>query len=179
MRIIAGQFKGRKLFAPKERNVRPTSDRLREALFSIIGDKISGAKFLDLFAGCGAVGIEAKSRGAQKVVFVEISAQTAKEIRRNCNLVGMDADIILGDALKALSKERLGEEFDVIFADPPYEFSEFIAVLEKIAANRLLAKDGVVIYESSARIVPPTCESFQVIRQKRFGDAQLTFYQLS
>src|SRR4051812_18161400 len=120
MRVIAGAYKGRRLQAPKGSETRPTSDRVREALFSILGD-VEGLRVLDLYAGSGALGIEALSRGAGQTVFVESGRRAADAIRANLRAVGdPDAMIWVGDALAYLRRADPEAPFDLVFADPPY-----------------------------------------------------------
>src|SRR4051812_15670056 len=141
MRVIAGAYKGRRLQAPKGSETRPTSDRVREALFSILGD-VEGLRVLDLYAGSGALGIEALSRGAGQTVFVESGRRAADAIRANLRAVGdPDAMIWVGDALAYLRRADAEAPFDLVFADPPYssatrvggELSELLPALSQKA----------------------------------------------
>lgn len=125
MRIVAGTFRGRRLAAPRGRDVRPTADRVREALFSILGD-IDGLVVLDLFAGTGAMGLEALSRGAASATFVELDRQAHEVVRRNIDATisdtSVDTDLIKGDAVRVVRSLALAERrFDVVFFDPPYD----------------------------------------------------------
>ena len=154
MRILAGAWKGRRLDVPE--GARPTSSRARAALFDLLGpDRIAGARFLDLFAGTGAVGLEAVSRGAARAVLVEADARAlAKTLER----LGEPAErvrLAAGPAASALAAlERSGERFDVIFADPPYASGRRKARLARAAA--LLAPGGVLVVQSDARSAPST-----------------------
>lgn len=162
MRIIAGEYRGRTLTSPTGKNVRPSSGMLREALFNILQFQIEGARFLDLFAGSGAIGLEALSRGADHVTFVESDPQALQCIHKNIDLLGVRdrSRIIKGDVAKTLSKLSSGDAlFDVIFADPPYEkeikqpgrasssYSE--EVLRLIDVNSLLSPKGRVFIEDA------------------------------
>jgi 16S rRNA (guanine966-N2)-methyltransferase len=178
MRIIAGADKGRRLVSPKNDLVRPTSDRVREFIFSIIGEDIQGSAMLDLFAGTGAVGLEAKSRGAADVVFVDASRQSLDIVRKNCELVGLQTGIIKGDAAKVLGSGQLTGSFDYIFCDPPYLYAEFELILAKIREFKRLNAGGQVIYESSSRSDAPHVAGFNIGKQKKMGDTQVTFYLL-
>lgn len=176
MRIITGSYKGRKLSAPKGESVRPTSDRVREYIFSVLGEKINGAAVLDLFAGSGAMGLEAKSRGAAEVVFVDISRLALESVRRNCEMIRFPARIIKGDAVKVL--DGLNEAFDLIFCDPPYQYPLMATVLQKIRELNRIKPDGLLLYESSARNEAPEVKGWQITRSKKMGDTQVIFYHL-
>jgi 16S rRNA (guanine966-N2)-methyltransferase len=149
MRIVAGSFKGRRLAAPRGRDVRPTADRVREALFSILGD-VDGEVVLDLFAGTGALGLEALSRGAASATFVELDRSAHEVVRRNIDATvtgsGQDATLIKGDASRVVRSLALaGERFDLVFFDPPYDRTG-----ELVAA---VAADLPTICAPSARVV--------------------------
>jgi 16S rRNA (guanine966-N2)-methyltransferase len=178
MRIIAGAYKGRRLVSPKNDLVRPTSDRVREFIFSIIGEDIQGSAVLDLFAGTSALGLEAKSRGAADVVFVDAARQSLDIVRKNCELVGLQAGIIKGDAAKVLGSGQLSGSFDYIFCDPPYLYAEFELILAKIREFKRLNAGGQVVYESSSRSDAPHVAGFIIVKQKKMGDTQVTFYLL-
>ena len=124
MRVVAGEFKGRRLQAPRGRRTRPTADRVREALFSMLGD-VSGARVLDLYAGSGALGIEALSRGAESAVFVERDQQALAAMRRNLEAVGAEADVRRQDVSRFLA--RTEGTFDLVFCDPPYDGASRLA----------------------------------------------------
>lgn len=178
MRIIAGAYKGRRLVSPKNDLVRPTSDQVREFIFSVIGEDIKGSAVLDLFAGTGALGLESKSRGASDVVFVDLSRQSLEIVRKNCELVGLKAEIIKGDAAKVLVSRQAIGAFDYIFCDPPYLYAEFALILEKIREFNRLKAGGQVIYESSSRSEAPRVAGLSIVKQKKMGDTQVTFYLL-
>lgn len=180
MRVITGTAKGRALKAPKGLTTRPTTDRVKEALFNILGPKIEGAKFLDLFAGSGGIGIEALSRGAQEVLFIEKDPRALEVIKANLALCGLDqrALVLAGDVHKNLDYiGRQGQQFDFVFMDPPYlkDFEE--AVLAKIDNLKLLALGGKIIVESSKRDnIPTQVGSLAALRREKYGDTHLTFY---
>lgn len=176
MRVIAGTARGIKLKAPRGETTRPTADRVKEALFSILGPKVIGAVVLDLFAGSGALGIEALSRGARHCTFVEISRRHLAVVRDNlcrtgfsgqARLLGLDA----ATALRLLSRERL--RVDIIFLDPPYHSSLIPKALPAIAKLKLLREAGLVIVEHSAKSTK-WAEEYPGCRQKKYGDTQLT-----
>ena len=181
MRIIAGKYKGRRLRAFKGQRIRPTSDRVREALFSILGDKVRGSLVLDLFAGSGGLGLEALSRGADKVVFVE-KASSAREIIRD-NITALSAEssceVIPGDyrnALRSLGNKNVS--FDIIFVDPPYQDTENGAVeiiLSQIGESDTLREDGLVVIEHSSRVgINFSDIPWEMIQSKKYGRSCLS-----
>jgi 16S rRNA (guanine966-N2)-methyltransferase len=184
MRVIAGKFGSRRLKSPGKLLMRPTSDRLRETLFNVLGPAVNDSLFVDLFAGTGAVGIEAISRGARETIFVEEHAASARLIRKNLELLDIDggAEVIDGDAVRAL--EKLAKRHliaDFIFLDPPYdEGDEQLRVLEFLDASHLVAPQGFVIVEHSVKTELP--ERFDRLERRRLleqGDAALSFYRLA
>lgn len=184
MRIIAGGFGSRRLQAPAGDATRPTSDRLRETLFNILAPRIEGAVFLDLYAGSGAVGIEALSRGAVMAVFVEYAPAALKVLRANLERLGVSkgARIQPGQVGAFLRREVAGapSAFDVIFLDPPYDAAqEYAATLGSLggAAAGLLAAGGVVIAEHRRKVMlESTCGCLERVRLLEQGDAALSFY---
>ena len=164
MRVIAGHLKGRRLKAPTWDGLRPTSDKLRETLFNILAPRIAGARVLDGYAGTGAVGIEAISRGAAHVTFVE---QDRRAVARG------GYTIRRGDAATVLP--GLGASaFDLILLDPPYDTMPITAVLD--ASARTLAGDGLVVLEHATRRHPEHSASLEPVRQVKSGDSMLTFF---
>ena len=135
MRIIAGKNKGKKLKEFKGDKIRPTSDRAKESLFNILGNKVLGCNFLDLCAGTGSIGLESFSRGANSVTFVDISKESLSLVKENANSIGLSETFVLSSANNFLSSTD--KKFDVIFFDPPYDFSEIKSILE-IVNNRSL-----------------------------------------
>lgn len=181
MRVITGTAKGRKLKSPKGMETRPTSDRIKEALFNIIGPRVIDVNFLDLYAGTGAIGIEALSRGALKAVFVEKNPNTVKIVRENLRLTGLleKAEILTHDADRAINLiSAKGEKFELIFIDPPYLKDLEKVSLEMIESKFLLAPGGLVITESSKLDkMPHEVGQLKMFRQEKYGDTVLTFYQ--
>ena len=183
MRVIAGKFRSRRLRSLAGPALRPTSDRLRETVFNILSPRLEGCRFLDLYAGTGAVGIEALSRGAALAVFVESHAPAARLIVRNLAALGIreGARVMPLQAAAALAKlasERL-PPFDCVFLDPPYaEEGEYRAALEAVDEGRLLAEEGVLVAEHRKSFAPQArvgrLERFRELRQ---GDAALGFYR--
>jgi 16S rRNA (guanine(966)-N(2))-methyltransferase RsmD len=186
MRIIAGKYRGRRLKSPPTLATRPTSDRLRETLFNILAPRIKDARFLDLCAGSGAVGIEALSRGAAQATFVDQSRQMCDLIEANLEALG-DAEneiaIVSIDASEFLRRrvKKQGEPFDIIFFDPPYA-ADYDGVLDYIGEHvvELLAEDGIVIVEHSRK--NDLKETFGEVKRYRVvkqGDSCLSFYEVS
>jgi 16S rRNA (guanine966-N2)-methyltransferase len=184
MRIIAGTFRSRQLKSLKGLTLRPTSDMLRETLFNILGPRVEGSRFLDLFAGTGAIGIEAISRGAAFVAFVEHHSKTVRLIRENLASLEIAGGVrvIQADAIAAiatLQKESV-PPFDFIFLDPPYaDQSEYKETLRAIDVSRLVHESTLIIAEHRKSIeLPATLSRFERARILRQGDAALTFYKL-
>jgi 16S rRNA (guanine966-N2)-methyltransferase len=185
MRIIAGTFRSRQLKSLKGLTLRPTSDRLRETLFNVLQDRIADSRFVDVFAGTGAVGIEAISRGAQEVVFIENHRPTAELIRKNLDLLEIRAGarVLPIDALRGLQKlatEQIASApgFDIIFLDPPYAAAhEYEQILELLGQTPLLNPGGLVIAEHRRSFeLPETQGRLHMVRILQQGDASLTFY---
>ncbi|MEP7273743.1 MAG: 16S rRNA (guanine(966)-N(2))-methyltransferase RsmD [Acidobacteriota bacterium] len=179
MRVIAGSLKGRRLRTLEGLKVRPTSDRLRETLFNVLSPRIEEARFLDLCAGSGAVGIEAVSRGAREVVFVESSRRAASLIDENLAHCGITdgvrlvyRDVIAGIRF-LISKDM---RFDVIYFDPPYESRLYSPVLNLISSSRTLAEDGVVVAEHRGSPLEANYGDLRPYREIAQGDSRLTFY---
>ena len=177
MRIIAGSKKGARIFAPKGHDTRPTSDRAREAAFNLIGP-VDDATVLDLFAGSGAMGLEALSRGATTAVFVETDRDARRAIDRNLDKLRLSgARVIPMDALRALAAETAaGRRYDLVLVDPPYEmFSSLQNGLSRYLPA-VLADDGLVVVETGAREepeLPPLSER----TSRRYGRARITLFQ--
>jgi 16S rRNA (guanine(966)-N(2))-methyltransferase RsmD len=175
MRVIAGQWGGRRLQAPAGAATRPTSDRVREALFSILGERVAGARVLDLFAGSGALGIEALSRGAAEATFVDSSPAAVKAVRANLEALGADAEVRRAEARVFLrSASGAGRHYDLVFLDPPYRLAERLGRELSKALAAVLAPGGLAISESDRRSVlnldmTPTDE-------RRYGDTVIRIH---
>lgn len=156
MRVIAGEYRHRKLEYPEDnKDIRPTKDRIREAFFSSLGD-ISGKSFLDLYAGCGSMGIEAISRGASYSTFVDISSVSIGYVTRNIKTLDIKdrSEIVKASDLTALEKfKREGRQFDIIYIDPPYESDRYEIALNNIFDNNLIGKNGVIALETKRDIL--------------------------
>jgi 16S rRNA (guanine966-N2)-methyltransferase len=184
MRVIAGKFRSRLLKGPGKLRLRPTSDRLRETLFNILGPSVQDSLFVDLYAGTGAIGIEAISRGARETVFVESHAATARLLQQNLTSLGIlgAAELIVADAFRGLEKMAAAHRIaDFIFLDPPYaEADEHLRVLEFLDASHLVAPRGIVIVEHSRkRELPRRFARLECSRLLEQGDATLSFYRLA
>lgn len=184
MRIIAGKYRSRILKGPGKRRLRPTSDRLRETLFNVLGPSIKDSDFIDIYAGTGAVGIEAISRGANLAVLIESRAATARLIRQNLEALEIHsgAEVIEADAIRGLQKLAARHLVaDFVFLDPPYEeTAECDRVLEFLDASHLLAPSGIVIAEHSRRVeLPDRLTRLECTRHLEQGDAILSFYRLA
>lgn len=184
MRVIAGKFRSRKLKGPGLLRLRPTSDRLRETLFNILGPTVEDSLFVDLYAGTGAIGIEAISRGARETIFVESHARTARLVRANLAALGIreGVEVIESNALRGL--ERIAAQHriaDFIFLDPPYDDEEAHPnILEYLDASHLLAPSGLVIAEHrNRRELPERLDRLERTRLLEQGDAALSFYRLA
>jgi len=181
MRIIAGEFKGRRLAAVKGR-VRPTSDRVREAIFNVLGAAVVEALVLDLFAGTGALSLEALSRGARDAVLVEEHASALKILRRNIEDLGLEARtrvlaLPVTRALKKLAGQ--GQQFSLVFLDPPYERGLALKTLAALQDSDLLLPEARVVAEHSQReTLPEQVGRLNLSQSRRYGDTQVAFYQL-
>ena len=185
MRVVAGTQKGRRLKEPTSPGLRPTSGRVKEALFSMIAERIPNANVLDLYAGTGALGLEAMSRGAQRVVFVDNQAASIQVLRENitrCSLT-KDSSIIPQDVqtfLATRSPQRHESPFDLVFADPPYEISDLEPLLNQINSSEQVGTNGLVVIEHFKKAtLPLEAGGLRQTRQSRYGDTMLTFYHMA
>jgi 16S rRNA (guanine966-N2)-methyltransferase len=185
VRIIAGKYRGRNLKSPPSLQVRPTSDRLRETLFNIIAPRIEGSRFLDLCAGSGAVGIEALSRDASHVIFVDKSRKMCALIEANldlCRVPEEQTEVVQSEALDYLSRsfKKKTTPWDIVFFDPPYA-SDYLAVIELFGQNarKLLAEDAILIVEHHHKNSLPD-EVGSIIRSRilKQGDSALSFFSM-
>lgn len=179
MRVVAGKAKGRILRSPSGKKIRLTSDRVKEALFNILGERVVGAHFLELFAGSGSVGIESLSRGAKAVVFVESDKRCIKTIRENLGIFCAETVTLLAlDTFKAIAllhKQR--KKFNIIFLDPPYYRGLAKKSLINLAGYDILKRNGLIIVEHSrSDILPPDIEGLKLVQARRYSDTILSFY---
>jgi 16S rRNA (guanine(966)-N(2))-methyltransferase RsmD len=179
MRVIGGESRGKTIRLPGGCRIRPTTDRVKGALFNILGS-LEGKSFLDLYAGCGNVGLEALSRGAQRLVFVEKDRRLFETIRENLRLLGFEAraEVIAADAEEGVRRLRIrGERFDLLFADPPYEEGFPAKIVAYLGGAELLAENGAIILQHSRRepLKQPVNDALIVYDQRRYGDTLLSF----
>lgn len=177
MRVIAGDFKGRKLETPIDNSVRPTSDKVKEAMFSILMNDIYDAVICDLFAGSGGLGIEGLSRGARKCYFIDQANNSIKLIKQNVTTCKANeyAEIIQGDYQRALS--RIREKVDIFIIDPPYGYGTELKAMELIAEKDLLAEDGKIVVEHEKHdTMPDEVAGFKKIKEKKYGRVVLSIY---
>ena len=176
MRVIAGRFKGRRLKAPTWEGLRPTSDKLRETLFNILATRIEGARVFDGYAGTGAVGIEALSRGAAHVTFVEKNRRAAALIAANLKECGLERGYTIEcvDVVAALGAQAAADAFDLILLDPPYDIDNVGSALD--AAARHLAGSGLIVLERATRREPPEAAALRRIRDVKSGDSTLSLF---
>jgi 16S rRNA (guanine966-N2)-methyltransferase len=184
MRITGGTLRSRAIRAPRGQATRPTSDRVREALFGILESAgvVRGARVLDLYAGTGALALEALSRGAARAVLVESSREALAVTRGNVASLGLgdSARVLAADVRDAVRRLEGEPPFDVVLADPPWalvDTGEALRVLAELARSSLLAEDALVILEHSSRTPPPDVEGLTKDQTRRYGDAALTFYK--
>jgi len=170
VRIIAGTHRGHRIAAPKGRETRPTSDRVRESAFNLIGP-VDDADVLDLFAGSGAMGLEALSRGAASATFVESDRDACRTINANLDKLKLNATVLCQDVLRAVSVER--RTYDLVLCDPPYDY-DHTRLLPHLA--RLLSDDGVLVYESAGREDPPEVPGLELRTSRKYGAARLTLF---
>lgn len=166
MNITAGIYKGRKIIAPDEKITRPTLSKTRmgifNTLYSILGD-FSGKTFLDVFGGSGIIGLEALSRGFEKVKVYELNKKSAEIIKRNYSSLGLQANLTIGDSLKLLKNSE--EIFDVVYIDPPYKSDVYDDILSVVKGN-------IIIVEHASEI---NFDNFQMLKQKKYGGSMITY----
>jgi 16S rRNA (guanine966-N2)-methyltransferase len=179
MRIIAGQFRSRRLKGSPPPGIRPTSDKLRETIFNILGPTVEGSRFLDGCAGMGAMGIEAISRGAAEVYFVDVSRKAIRIIRENLESLDIKEGFKILDMDLTRALDTVSVQFDIAFIDPPYEREDlYMACLQRFGTCELLTPAGVLIVEHSKRaILPESVGSIHMVRSLVQGDAALAFYR--
>ena len=189
MRIISGRYKGKRLISVKANTVRPTSDRVKESVFGILGDSVIDSNFLDLCAGTGNIGLEALSRGARSVTFVDRSPHSIRVIKSNISSCGVSGgephvNIVKLDALKGLVYlARRNARFNLIYFDPPYDSGIHEACLEQIGMSRILSRSGQVVVERRRErgtecTAPRVFDDLKLKRQERYGDTVISFYQM-
>lgn len=183
MRVVAGQAGGIPLHVPRT-DVRPTMDRVKAAIFSSLGEKIVGARVLDLFAGTGALGIEALSRGSASAIFVEKNAHAVESIRRNLEKTHLSGDVRQADIFQFLDKSAAPAAYDIIFADPPYakapgEHDFGVELLECASLIRTLAPEGIFILEKIPGSPFPKIMRWECIRARKYGSTETAFLRVN
>ena len=176
MRVISGSCKGRKLVQIHGQQIRPTSDRVKEAIFNILGQKVKQARVLDLFAGTGALGIEALSRGADHATFIDIDCNTIHKNLALCCFKG-NASVISCDIIQGfIPKNIFQQQYDLIFIDPPYNKGYIEHTVEKESFINLLKKDGIIIAEQSCKEnLKIKLTSLDIYRQKKYSKTLISF----
>ena len=183
MRIVAGEFRGRQIVAPTGRETRPTTDRVRESLFNKLEHSeagIKGRRVLDLFAGSGALGLEALSRGARFALFVDTDAKARGAIRENIEALSLTGRTRLfrRDAYDLGPKPaNVGDPFDLVFMDPPYADDDLDSVVNALLTGGWVSKDAHVVIERGSDQAPISTDDAQLLDQRRYGDCHLFFYQ--
>ncbi len=181
MHIIAGAFRGKRLWTPRGQTTRPTSAKVKEAIFQILTDELIGKRGLDLFAGCGGLGLEALSRGVEEVVFVEHGKTAAKVLRKNLTALGCTdrGRVVQEHVLKFLRRPTLREHsFDLIFADPPYRRDLLRDTLTVIADRELLSEQGTLVAERWKKdVLPERIGSLHCILDRAYGDTNVSFWR--
>jgi 16S rRNA (guanine966-N2)-methyltransferase len=176
VRIIAGERKGHTIFAPRGRETRPTSDRVRENVFNIVAPWVEGARVLDLYAGSGAMGLEALSRGAVAAVFVEADRDAVHMIERNLDKLRLTgATVIRTEAMTGLAQEATaGRKYDLVLVDPPYSMTDFDTLARYLP--QVLADDGLAVLESAAR-TEPALAGLAVRTSRKYGSTRVTVFE--
>lgn len=181
MRIVGGSARGRPLKAPRSREIRPTADRVRETLFNLLGQRFEGGAALDLYAGTGALGLEALSRGMDRAVLVDSGREALSLCRANAEALGFSdrVEILAGNALGALGRLATAEaHFELIFADPPYAARALSELLEGIEEHALLAEGGTVVIEHDRREeAPERLGGWDRADQRAFGDTRVSLFR--
>jgi 16S rRNA (guanine966-N2)-methyltransferase len=175
MRVIAGRYRGRRLQAPPGDATRPTSDRVREALFSVLADRVDGARVLDLFAGSGALGIEALSRGAAEATFVDTAPAAIRAVKANLAALDAAADVRRADARRFLgSASAAARQYDLVFLDPPYRLAGRLGSELTAALPAVLAPGAAVVVESDRRA--PLELGLPILDERRYGDTLIRIH---
>ena len=171
MRVVAGEFKGRRLVAPRGSRTRPTADRVREALFSMLGD-VAGARVLDLYAGSGALGIEALSRGAESAVFVERDRAALSALERNLEATGAPGEVRRQDVARFLARPE--GTFDLVFCDPPYDVAPALSGTLAEALPAITGQDARIVTESDKR--NPLLLPLPLVVERTYGDTRIAIH---
>ncbi len=180
MRIISGRHRGRRLFVPKGQTIRPTADRVKEAIFNVLGNLVEGARVLDLFAGAGTLGLEALSRGASLAVFADHHRPALEAVKRNLETLGItDQQVIKVDLARGLGPIKDLEPFDLIFIDPPYRQDLAAKTLEHLSRHGPAGPDTLVVIEHSSKEDPAKEQTAWTLEQHRiYGSTTVSFLTL-
>jgi len=175
LRIVAGSRKGARIFAPKGLDTRPTGDRVREAVFNLIGP-VDGAEVLDLYAGSGAMGLEALSRGAARATFVESDREAAETILKNLDKLKLEGAVVFReDARRKLAADAAGgRRYDLVLADPPYAMTDYTSIARYLP--RVLSDDGLLVLETAAKTEPELPE-LAVRTSRKYGSTRVTVFE--
>ncbi len=179
MFISGGKGKGRKIKAPSAKDIRPTSQMIKGALFDILRDEVQEASFLDLFAGFGTIGIEAMSRGAECCFFIDKNNYALSTVHENLTSSGYrdKCTLILSDAVNALQK-RIKRQFDIVYIDPPYDYLKYVEVLSELSEKNILSSKGIAVVEHYHKtILPESLPGIILYRKEKYGQTALTFFQ--
>lgn len=179
MRVIAGQYKGRRLFSINDHRIRPATDRVKESIFNILASRLDfvDSTVLDLFAGTGSLGIEALSRGARRAVFVESSGDAVRTIERNLEALNAQpsSTVIHSDAMRYMKKST--EQFTIVFADPPYAYRETGRLPDLVFERRLVGSSGFLVIEHQSQVMFRDRAGFTVGLARKFGSTVVSFFQ--
>jgi len=183
LRVIAGEYKGRRLDCIEGMEIRPTTDKVKESLFNILGNIVIDSTFLDLFGGTGGIGIEALSRGAKYVAFIDANVKSIKVLKGNLDHLNIkdNVEVFHTDYTTAISKlYKYKKQFDIIFIDPPYRVGIAESALEEINKNPILSQSGLIIVEhDSKKDMPQRVGKLYLFRIKQYGNTALSFYNIN
>ncbi len=178
MRIIAGKYKGRQLQGSRDRSIRPTTNKIKEVIFQLLDDYIVGARVLDLFSGSGGLGLEALSRGAEAITFVDLSGRSLRVLQQNLESLGASAQCrtVRKDALIFLRQNE--KPFDLIFADPPFPWGNFVEMVPLAMGEANLVSGGLMVVESErSHGAPQEGEGYEILKQKTYDRSIITFFR--
>jgi 16S rRNA (guanine(966)-N(2))-methyltransferase RsmD len=177
MRVLSGKYKGKRLYAGKDLSIRPTTNRIKETIFNILYDFCSNKNVIDLFSGSGSLGIEALSRGAASVTFLEHSESSLKVLKQNINLLGIDlsqSKIVKSDVFDYC--QRTSSTFDLILIDPPFNFPELQKLIDLIFSHKILENDGIlVIQHEISNPLNEQNQKYKIVKQKKIGRSIISF----
>ncbi len=178
MRIIAGEFKGRKLAAPPDYKVRPTAEKVREAIFSMIQIHVPDAVVADLFAGTGSLGLEALSRGAKRAYFVDRDRRSISFTKENVKACGMEERSVLMCSDYALAIANIHDRADIVFLDPPYKAGLMLDCLRRLSESDILPEGGIVVAEHGRdELLPEKVRNLELIKDRKYGKVRVSIYE--